>query len=238
MLAVVTFVPQEARALSRLLRSPRVERRGRLRFTTGELDGVPTVIVLAGMGAGCEAGVAALLDRHPVRAVAACGVAAAVDPSLRIGEVILADVVLSASGERFEPHLTPDLAAPTGARRGGLVTVPIVLVSESDKRAVEGGSAADMETALVARVAARARLPWCALRAVSDTAAESLPLDFNRYLDAEGQLRLPLLLRALAAQPTALPALLRLGRNTTRACAALAKAAASFLPGWYREVVG
>ena len=238
MLAIITFVPQEARALARLLQARKVKRSDRIDFSTGDLGGVPTVVVPAGVGVGCEASLIALLDRYPVRAIVACGVAAAVEPSLRVGEVILAHSVVGDCGERFEAHMPPEVVEPPGARRGVLVTVPKVLVSAADKRAVEGGLAADMETAIVARIATHAGHPWCALRAVSDTAGESLPLDFNRYLDAEGQLRLPRLLRGLAARPTALPGLLRLGRNTTRACAALAQAAGEFLPGWYRGVVG
>ena len=71
-----------------------------------------------------------------------------------------------------------------------------------------------MESAAVARKAAEWGVPFRCVRAVSDTAAEDMPLDFNLYRDADGRFsRTRIALAALARPFTAIPALLRLDRN-------------------------
>ncbi len=71
-----------------------------------------------------------------------------------------------------------------------------------------------MESAAIARKAAEWGVPFYAIRAVSDTALEDMPLDFNLYRDAAGRFsRTRIALAALARPFTRVPALLRLDRN-------------------------
>jgi hypothetical protein len=71
-----------------------------------------------------------------------------------------------------------------------------------------------MEAAAVARKAAEWGVPFHCVRAVSDTAQDDLPLDFNLYRDAEGRFsRTRIALAALGRPFTRVPALLRLDRN-------------------------
>jgi hypothetical protein len=76
----------------------------------------------------------------------------------------------------------------------------------------------DLESALYAGAAAAVGVPWLILRAVSDAAHEAVPALLNACLDADGALARTRVLRALAREPRALPALLRL-RRRVQGCA-------------------
>ena len=76
--------------------------------------------------------------------------------------------------------------------QGPIITVARVVWRASEKQAVADASAAigiDMESAAVARVAASAKVPFLAVRAVSDKVGEDLPMDLNMWLSSSGSLR-------------------------------------------------
>ena len=165
------------------------------------------------------------------------GVAGALSPDLGVADVVVADAVLS-GGEALTPTEVPSLPIG-GYHTGALLSVDRVLVTANDKlkAAAEHRTpntehqtplAVEMETAVVARIAAAHGIPWAAVRAVSDTAAESLPLDFNRLRDANGDLPISRVALAAITNPAAIPGLIRLGRNTDLA----AKVLAEFLARW------
>lgn len=239
MLGILTFVPQELSPLLRQLRDRRRIPVAYGRAWTGLLGGIPTALTAAGSGPqNAERAFEALLEAVSPRTVAVCGVAAGLDPRLRVGDVVVADTVIGPGGTRF-PVIQHESLPNSGeeARMGPLLTVPRVLVTAGEKRAVAGQAlAADIETATVAQAAQSAVMPWCAVRAISDTADESLPLDFNRCLGTGGGIEIAAVLRELARRPTALPGLLRLSRSTTLACASLARFASGYLPAWYRSL--
>jgi hypothetical protein len=79
-----------------------------------------------------------------------------------------------------------------------------------------------MESAGVAEVAARRGLPFAAIRAISDGFDEDLPLDFTRCANRDGQIRSAAVVLELLRHPSALPGLLRLGRNSRVAAERLA----------------
>jgi hypothetical protein len=60
-----------------------------------------------------------------------------------------------------------------------------------------------------------------AIRAISDTVDEDLPLDFNRVTDAEGEISITRILGQIAGSPTAVPALVRFGQRSRSAAEAL-----------------
>ena len=69
------------------------------------------------------------------------------------------------------------------------------------------------------------------LRAISDTADEDLPLDFNALMTAEEKLSPLKLALAVLKAPQKIPALLRLGRNSATAAARLAEVLQRTLQG-------
>lgn len=122
----------------------------------------------------------AIADYQPkwIVSVGTCG---ALDPELRIGDVRTVSKILSPLGV-FEPHVLE-------AERAVLCSQDRVAVTVAEKRVLfeQGASIVDMEAAALAAVCREHGLGFACLKAVSDLAGEDLPLDFNRYRDAEGR---------------------------------------------------
>src|SRR5262249_25389759 len=73
--------------------------------------------------------------------------------------------------------------------------------AEKAKAAAKGAGAADMESAAIAAVAARAGARFVALRVVVDGAGDELPADIERWVDERGERRIVAALSA-ALHPT------------------------------------
>ena len=95
-----------------------------------------------------------------------------------------------------------------------------VLATAAEKAALRratGADAVDLESA----AAARAGIPFAALRAICDPAARDLPHAALVALDARGRIGALHVLAAVLARPAELPALLRLAGDAARARRAL-----------------
>jgi adenosylhomocysteine nucleosidase len=176
-----------------------------------------------------------LLADDPPHLLVMAGVAGALDPALRIGDVIVAGMVY-AGAETLIPDIPFDRTPEV--RSGPLLTVDRVLISAGEKRTAYAETrppaapvpalAVEMETAAVARVAVELGIPWAAVRALSDTADETLPVDFNALRDTDGDLPTSRVALYALTHPGCIPGLMRLGRNTGFAAEALAR----FLHRW------
>ena len=125
--------------------------------------------------------------------IANWGVAGALDRSLAPGDIVVPGRIRHAADD---PGFATDagargriIAACSGSltvREGDLWSAPEPLASQADKRAVAGRSGAiavDMEAASIAAVAARAGLPFVAVKAICDPLDRELPLRIMRALD-------------------------------------------------------
>lgn len=107
---------------------------------------------------------------------------------------------------------------------GPLITVGQIIGRAAEKRAIAKKSdaiALDMETAAVAYVAEQRRIPFIAVRAVSDILEEELGLDGNLFLTKQGTFRWLRGVRYLMSHPTALGHLNRLRRQSNLAAQSL-----------------
>jgi nucleoside phosphorylase len=176
-----------------------------------ELNGQRWVLVANGMGARLAGqAVRVALERGSYGAVVSTGYCGALEPGLRVADIVVATEVLSPAGRA--PARQPHGAA---AAHGPVYSAGDVAVTAASKARLHaaGGIAVEMEAGAVAPEAAARRLDFYCIRAVSDTAHNDLPLDFNRLRGADGGLARARVLGALARRPQALAGLLRLARD-------------------------
>lgn len=141
----------------------------------------------------------------------------------------------------FQPNV--ELPRQPGSRSapvhsGPLLSLDRVLITAAEKRHASASAASgrplavEMETAGMLHAANLQKTPWAAVRAVSDTCEETLPLDFNRLRSPDGDLPTSRVALAAISRPAAIPGLIRLGKNTTLA----AESVATFLAEWLDEI--
>ncbi len=78
-------------------------------------------------------------------------------------------------------------------------------------REATGAMAVDMESHIVAEAAARHGLPFAVARAISDASDRALPRAAQAGMAPDGRMDVMAVLKALAARPWELPALIRTG---------------------------
>jgi len=149
--------------------------------------------------------------RESLDGIVSTGLCGALDPALRVGDVVV-------SGNAHIDTRTPFV-------RGAVHTIDHVAGTAAEKRTLRnqtGAIAVDMESAVVESKAAEWNVPYLCIRAVSDRAGDSLPLDFNRYRNARGDFsRSRIALAAIARPFTVMPQLMEFDRNCRRAVDAL-----------------
>ena len=149
----------------------------------------------------------ALERKQEVDRILSIGFCGALDPALRIGDIVVSGEVPEGVGASFV--------------RGDVVSVDRVAFTAREKRDLRtatGAAVVEMESAAVAQKARDWNIPFGCVRVVSDAAGEDLPLDFNRYRDADGRFdRTRIALAALGRPFTVLPGLVRLDRHCRQA---------------------
>lgn len=202
-----------ARELAALL--PRLEDRQRSRgpegwLVTGRLAGTEVAVTATGDGAAAgRRGLAALLDRFPVQRLLLLGVGGGLSPELEEGALVAGRTVRFPTGEVPPPDRDwlGRTAGCGAALLGTVVTAERILGGPGEKtelwrRLATGGPATvDLESAHWALEAARREVPYLAVRAVLDPAAEELPLDFETCRGADGRVRTGRVLLAALVRP-------------------------------------
>ena len=196
-----------------------------------------TLLILSGVGPSAATEGARRLAAAGARALVSWGMAGALDPALAAGTLVLPTEVISPTGGVFAtaPQWRERLSAALGAHWpvsfGRLLTSYEPLGSVESKAMAFRQTAAvavDMESSAVAEIAAAARLPFLAVRAIVDTAADAVPQAALAATTADtGALRIGHLLAALARAPGDLAALIRLAGRYRRARRALTAVARS-----------
>jgi hypothetical protein len=99
------------------------------------------------------------------------------------------------------------------------------IVSSADEKELLGrvSDAVDMESFEILRESQAVGVPAIAIRALSDTSAEDLPIDMSRVFSERGQVSIPRVMGQVALNPQSLPGLIRLGKNSGIAAQSLAR---------------
>jgi adenosylhomocysteine nucleosidase len=206
---------------------------GASRVRPGAIERLSSGVLAALSGVGPERArntARRLLDEGAT-ALMSWGCAAALRPDLRAGSLLLPATVVSAAGA-FEAD--PEWHRVLCERMSGLEThtEPIVesallqdRAAKASLAAATGALAADMESAAIAAIARDARVPFAALRAVSDAADLGVPQALAAGVTADGEIARLRTFFALAVAPAHWITALRLARGFRAAQLTLREAA-------------
>ncbi len=162
------------------------------------------------------------------------GIAGALSPDLEVGELVVGRTAMAPDQPAVDLDETlVGAAAARGCRPGVLVTAPGLVVTTSSREALwrRSGSlpdtAVDMETWAAARTLQRAGVPFAAVRAISDTAADRLPSWLERASAAGGDSSTGPVVRGALVRPSAIVPLVKIRLRTVRLGHRLAEVAAA-----------
>jgi hopanoid-associated phosphorylase len=195
----------------------------------------------AGLAARPSGGVAAQttavaesLLRESAEALISFGIAGALAPSLTPGTLLVPRAVIDERGTRYAVDSEWRTGIMETLRQAGLSVEARDLLGageavvsparKAELHRITGAVAVDLESHLVAAVAARAGKPFLVLRAVSDSATQALPDAAIQGLAPSGKPALGRVLLSVARDPRQIPALIRLASDTRRALDALGSA--------------
>jgi nucleoside phosphorylase len=222
---LVVALPIEMRGVAAVIGGdPRSE------VVRGKLGGMRAVVRAVGLGGGA----AQLIATERPRMVISCGLAGALKPQLAPGSLVLASSVRDESGDTIVASETlvratrQALVDHAPVTEGELLSATRVAATRDEKHALAGPGrvAVDLESWAAARAAARAKIPWLALRVVVDPLESDLPA-FAR--DPHHGYLLPALRHALRG-PRAIVDLARLGLRADTAIRALQQALIHLAP--------
>lgn len=222
----------ELRPLVRAL-SLRPAKVGDLDVHRGAVGDVEVVATLTTMGTvAAAAATERLLHAFPsTDHVVVVGIAGGVGPNVRVGDLIVPEVVVD--GATGREHRPAPLGAGSGAAApsGKLRTSDEFVIAEKALAdlVAQGVVAVDMETAAVAAVCERHDRPWSVFRAISDQAGDYTDPWVLKLARPDGSPNLPAVARLLLTRPWHLARLARLGRDATAAARTAASAASEAL---------
>lgn len=155
------------------------------------------------------------------------GCAAALDPSLKPGDLALPENFLTEQLQKlpvtpnWHQHAINTLSPHFKILTDCLAESRQIVSSANEKGMLHeatGCRTIDMESAAIAEVSADAKIPFLAIRTIADPAQLSLPDAVTYALNENGEIEIKKLLGFMAFHPLEIPALIKLGLhfNTAR----------------------
>ncbi len=187
-------------------------------------------VYCAGVGAeNAKKAAEFLIDKGATQLIS-WGCAAALQPDLKAGDLVLADHLLDYQHNvmvvnvAWHEHIKKSVqkllndhafALPFNLY-SGIVLESQQLVSTAEQKATLYSTtqaiATDMESIAVAQVAQHYAVPFVVIRTIADTATMNLPDSVAKAINEKGEVEVTKVLSSLFSQPKELPELIRLGQ--------------------------
>lgn len=159
------------------------------------------------------------------------GVAGALSPNLCVGDTVVSEGVVDSAGVRFpvaqnwRTRVIEGLPRANQQIKSGWIFGSDEIVSRADGKARLYASTqalcVDMETHRMARIAEANRIPFLAIRVISDDARDDLPSVALGVIGENGEPKILKVISRLARKPHQLPKLLKLSRDMETAVSEL-----------------
>ncbi|MGB9243227.1 MAG: hypothetical protein WCC03_07745 [Candidatus Acidiferrales bacterium] len=233
---LVTFALENEFAPWRALHKFRETTWGKADVFSTEINGADVRVLLTGVGqrpAKLALSKIAWGESGTLEYCVSSGLAGGLRPEYSIAQIVAAREIAS-EGTRDEnggPKVTLSSASLVSfASECGATVVERFYSAEraigrpdEKKHLGKIADAVEMESFEVLAAATDAGVPAVAIRAISDTSEEPLPLDMNEVFSDEGQLSISRVVGQVAMHPQALPGLVRLGQQSKKAAESLAQ---------------
>jgi adenosylhomocysteine nucleosidase len=180
------------------------------------------LVIYSGAGAENARTASELLITQGANQLISWGCAAALEASLRPGDLVLANSCVDTDDVVFD--LNTDWIKQVQAVLSGQLAVRLCTGKLAESQAIvssslnktqiaqkTGAIALDMESTAIAKVAHKHGLPFVVIRAIADPLDMNLPKAVSHALNNQGDVVLSKLLSYLLQHPTELPGLIRLG---------------------------
>jgi adenosylhomocysteine nucleosidase len=193
------------------------------------------LVGFSGAGPAAAARNAALLAEAGITALISWGCAAALDPPLKPGDLVLPAHIIGADGAILNTHaawrerLAAQLAPHMPVYDGAILESRRIVGQAEEKRELFARTRAialDMESAAAARAALAHNLPFLAIRSIVDPADINIPPSIEAAFDEKGILHVPKMLGRALLRPIDFAGIIRLGKHFDAAMATLKTVAA------------
>ncbi len=199
------------------------------------------IAVQTGMGAAnAETAFRRILQKRRPDIVLSVGFSGALYDDAGIGDIVWSSSSLLCSTQQREhcpEHAIADsvlgrqigekLSERTAAREGSIITLTGMMTKSNIKKMIPAGlpfPVCDMETFYLANLSYHNRVPFLAVRAITDRLNEEIPQELFTVTDSSGRYRFSRAFTLLLAKPKRIPASIRLGRKAALASKNLGKA--------------
>lgn len=166
----------------------------------------------------------ALIDGHRPQWVISVGFSGALQPHLKLGDLVVADSIVDGDGKGIKLDTRMKSSPSDGLYVGKFVNQPQIVRTVAEKKTLgekTTGLAVDMESLAVGRVCAQRQIPFMSVRVISDTMDKDLPPEVSAIFGSSGFLRAGAVLGALWRRPSSWSDLWGLREQSTMAAARL-----------------
>ncbi len=190
--------------------------RGKFVFLTDDI-----LLIHSGAGAENARKAAELAVSKGATQLMSWGCAAALSPDLKMGDLVLAESLISSDGQEisvnatWHQHAKNVLGSEITAYKGALIASEKVVSTAQEKHTIfekTGAIALDMESGAIANVATHYAMPFLVIRAIADPASMDLPNALENALNEKGEVAITRILKSLVLNPKEIPHLIQIGQ--------------------------
>jgi adenosylhomocysteine nucleosidase len=238
--AIFSAFPQEIKQIIKNLKAKRSFERHPLTTFSARYSSKEIIIVLTGMGkANAERAVEYTVTKYSPDLALSIGFGGALYEGAVIGEIVWGSRVSLVQDDITETLNLPNLKDIAGGlpgnfavREGSILTLAKWMKKADIRKFLPAELSlpvCDMETFFLAKSAMEKRLPFFAIRSITDLVGEEIPREFMSVTDQHGNYKLSRALKLILGNPKLMGDIIRIGRNSSTASIHLWCAARSII---------